>query len=60
MTPKIEVREVDPKTWGLFINDILVGTNKLNCDAMLHKHFLDELFSDVYEAGKESVYERLR
>jgi hypothetical protein len=59
VTPKIEVREIDSKTHGLFINDRLIGTSKLNCDAMMQKHFLDELFSDTYRAGIDSVYERL-
>jgi len=59
MTPKIEVREISPKEYGLFVNDKLIGTNKLSCDAMFHKHFLDELFSDTYRAGIDSVYERL-
>lgn len=46
MTPKIEVKELGLKEFGLFVNNQLIGVSKLNCDAMMQKHFLDELFSD--------------
>lgn len=38
---KVEVKPLD-KGFGLYINDHLLGTTKLECDAMFHKHALED------------------
>lgn len=51
MIPNIEVRQIDPKTHGLYVDDQLIGTTKTDCDARFHMHFLVKKFNEVYEAG---------
>ena len=40
----IHVKKVDDKKWGLYLDDHLLGTSKLNCDTMLAACKLAKLF----------------
>jgi hypothetical protein len=53
MKPIIEVRAAG-KEFELVVNGHVIGTNKLNCDAMFHKHFLDELFEKVQKESNNA------
>lgn len=37
----IEVRPLGLKEFGLYVNDKLLGTSKLECDAMMAKYLLE-------------------
>ena len=50
----VEVKMIDNKNYGLYIDGVLLGTSKLHCDAMLAKHTLDAALS-ASTAGGEPV-----
>lgn len=39
---KIEVKQIDPKQWGLWVNEILIGTSKARFDADHAKVMLEK------------------
>lgn len=49
--PVIKIKEIDAKTFGLYVNNRLIGTSKTDSDARLHMHFLVKLFQKVYDKG---------
>lgn len=51
--PKIEVQETGKREFELTVNGNVIGTSKSDCDTRFHRHFLDGLFLDAYELGKE-------
>jgi hypothetical protein len=38
----IRVEQIDPKTWGLYVNGHLLGTSKTECDARFHMYQLQK------------------
>lgn len=58
MIPTIEVKQIDSKTYGLYIDNQLIGTAKLDCDARMQMHYLQKKFKEVseeaYRNGEES------
>lgn len=55
MIPKLEVRQIDPKTHGLYVDGELIGTTKGDCDARFHMYFLERKFKDVWDAGYKAA-----
>jgi len=50
MIPKLEVKGKD-REFGLYVDDQLVGTSKLDCDARMQMYFLEKKFQEAYDAG---------
>ncbi len=46
MIPKLEVKGAD-REFGLYVDDQLVGTSKLDCDARMQMHFLEKKFQEA-------------
>jgi len=57
MIPKLEVRGAD-REFGLYVDDQLVGTSKLDCDARVQMHFLEKKFQEAHDAGYRNGKER--
>lgn len=47
----IEVKQIDERTWGFFINSYEIGRSKARSDCDFHKNILDVVLVQEYNRG---------
>lgn len=52
----VTVKRIDAKTVGLFIGDIEIGRTKLECDAQMHAHRINEAHDHAVADAEQGAY----